>query len=176
MKIRSILLGLLTVLYAVTPALAVPTDITVRIRSKDGKFVGDSMGGILITIRDMATGELLAKGTTSGTTGDTGIIMKIVNPRGKPISDDKAAKFTATIDIEEPRHIEVSAYGPLVNLQAANKVSATQWVVPGKHITGGDAWMIELPGFAVDVQDPPTNIKLKGLPRDIKLEANVVMM
>jgi len=176
MKTRSIFLGLLVVLLTVTPTLAVPTDITVRVRAKDAKFVGDTMGGARVTIRDAETGELLAKGVTTGTTGDTSLIMKIVNPRGKPISDEKAAKFTATIDIDEPRLIEVSAYGPLANLQAANRVSATQWVVPGKHITGGDAWMIELPGFVVDVQAPPLNTKLNGLPQDVKLEANVILM
>ena len=176
MKTRSVFLGLLVVLLTVTPTLAVPTDITVRVRAKDAKFVGDTMGGARVTIRDAETGELLAKGVTTGTTGDTGLIMKIVNPRGKPISDEKAAKFTATIDIDEPRLIEVSAYGPLANRQAANRVSATQWVVPGKHITGGDAWMIELPGFVVDVQAPPLNTKLNGLPQDVKLEANVILM
>ncbi len=176
MKTRSIFLGLLVVLLTVTPTLAVPTDITVRVRAKDAKFVGDTMGGARVTIRDAETGELLAKGITTGTTGDTSLIMKIVNPRGKPISDEKAAKFTATIDIDEPRLIEVSAYGPLANLQGANRVSATQWVVPGKHITGGDAWMIELPGFVVDVQAPPLNTKLNGLPQDVKLEANVILM
>lgn len=176
MKTRSVFLGLLVVLLTVTPTLAVPTDITVRVRAKDAKFVGDTMGGARVTIRDAETGELLAKGVTTGTTGDTGLIMKIVNPRGKPISDEKAARFTATIDIDEPRLIEVSAYGPLANRQAANRVSATQWVVPGKHITGGDAWMIELPGFVVDVQAPPLNTKLNGLPQDVKLEANVILM
>lgn len=176
MKTRSIFLGPLVVLLTVTPTLAVPTDITVRVRAKDAKFVGDTMGGARVTIRDAETGELLAKGVTTGTTGDTSLIMKIVNPRGKPISDEKAAKFTATIDIDEPRLIEVSAYGPLANRQAANRVSATQWVVPGKHITGGDAWMIELPGFVVDVQAPPLNTKLNGLPQDVKLEANVILM
>jgi hypothetical protein len=50
--------------------------------------------------------------------------MKTPVARGVPISDESAAKFTATIDINEPRLIEVTAYGPLVNLQAANKVSA----------------------------------------------------
>jgi hypothetical protein len=102
--------------------------------------------------------------------------MKTPVARGVPISDDSAAKFTATIDINEPRLIEVTAYGPMVNLQAANKVSATQWVVPGKHITGGDAWMLELPGFVVDVIAPPAPATLKGVPQDVIITANVVVM
>jgi hypothetical protein len=64
----------------------------------------------------------------------------------------------------------------LVNLQSANKASATQWVVPGKHIAAGDAWMIELPGFVVDVFAPPAHINLTGTTQSINIRANVTMM
>ena len=37
--------------------MAEPTDITVRVLSKDAKFVGTSMGGVRITLRDAETGE-----------------------------------------------------------------------------------------------------------------------
>lgn len=94
-------------------ALAVPTDITVRVKSKDAKFVGSSMGGTLVTIKNVDTGELLAKGVTAGTTGNTDTIMKNPIKRGVPISDEKSAKYTATIDISEPTLVEVRAYGPL---------------------------------------------------------------
>jgi len=176
MKTKLIFLWLLIVIFSATTALAIPTNITVRVKTKDAKFLGTSMGGAQITIRDVFTGELLAKGRTVGTTGKTNRIMKAPVLRGKPISDETSAKLTVTIDINEPRFIEVTAYGPLGNLQAANRASATQWVVPGKHITGGDAWMIELPGFVVDVQAPPTHIKLKGIPQAIKIETNVILM
>ena len=129
-----------------------------------------------MSIREAQTCELPVKGLTTGGTGNTKRIMKTPIARGVPISDESAAKFTATIDIDEPRLIEVTAYGPMVNLQAANKVSATQWVVPGKHITGGDAWVLELPGFVVDVIAPPTPATLKGVPQDVIITANVVMM
>jgi hypothetical protein len=176
MKTKNILLGLCIVLLGATFSGAVPTEITVRVKTKDAKFLGNLMGGASVSIKDAQTGELLAKGLTTGGTGNTGRIMKTPVARGVPISDESAAKFTATIDINEPRLIEVTAYGPLVNLQAANKVSATQWVVPGKHITGGDAWMLELPGFVVDVIAPPAPATLKGVPQDVTIKANVVMM
>lgn len=80
------------------------------------------------------------------------------------------------LELTELRLIEVTAYGPLANLQAANRVSATQWVAPGKHMTTGDAWLMELPGFVVDVLAPPTHIKLKGAPQTVQLAANVMMM
>ena len=175
MKARSILLGLLIILFTATPTLAVPTHITVRVKSKDAKFVGDSMGGALVTIRDTETGELLAKGITTGSTGKTSLLMGAV-PRGRPVSDEQSAKFTATIHLDEPKLLEVSAYGPLAQRQAANRVSSTQWVVPGKHITGGDAWMLELPGFVVDILDPPTATTYRSAAEKIGLRVNIVMM
>jgi hypothetical protein len=37
-----------------------PTEIVVRVIAKDGKFLGDDIGGALVTLRDVQTGELLA--------------------------------------------------------------------------------------------------------------------
>ena len=42
---------------------AVPTKVCVRVIARDGKFLGDDIGGASITIRDAQTRELLAKGT-----------------------------------------------------------------------------------------------------------------
>jgi hypothetical protein len=165
----------LILLFTATPTLAVPTHITVRVKSKDAKFVGDSMGGALVTIRDTKTGELLARGITTGSTGKTSLLMGAV-PSRKPVSDERSGKFTATIHMDEPKLLEVSAYGPLAQHQAANRVSSTQWVVPGKHITGGDAWMLELPGFVVDILDPPTATTYGGRAEKIGLRVNIVMM
>jgi len=176
MKIKTMLLGIFSTLLISASAMAISTEITVHVKTKDAKFLGTSMGGALITVKDAQTGELLAKGVTVGSTGNTSLIMKTAPSRGTPISDASAAKFTASIDIDSPRLIEVTAYGPLVNLQSANKASATQWVVPGKHITAGDAWMIELPGFVVDVLAPPAHISLTGAIQSINIRANVTMM
>ena len=131
---RSILIANLMALFISTSAMAVPTHITVRVKTKDAKFMGTGIGGALVTIKDAETGELLAKGVTEGTSGNTNLIMKTPKARGVPISDQNAAKFEATLDIDEPRYVEVTAYGPLSQRQSANKASATQWVVPGKHI------------------------------------------
>lgn len=157
-------------------AEAEPTEITVHVISKGAKFVGTSMGGVKIVINDAETGALLASGVTAGSTGDTKIIMDDAHKRGAALSDPKAAKFTATLDLDVPRLIKVSAFGPLAQRQSAMTVSSTQWVVPGKHISGGDGWLLELPGFVVDVLNPPAHVKLKGAPQKIALKANVTMM
>ena len=176
MNVKNIIFGLFIVVMAATSAQAVPTQITVRVKAKDGKFVGTSMGGVLITVRDALTGELLSKGYTTGGTGNTVRIMKTPASRGVPVSDESAAKFTATIDIAEPTYIEVTAYGPLAGLQSASKVSATQWVVPGKNITEGDAWLMEMPGFIVEVLAPPTHSMLSSVTQTVTIKANIVMM
>jgi hypothetical protein len=155
-----------------SPSLAEPTHITVHVIAKGAKFIGTTMGGVRITIRDADTGELLAKGMTAGGTGDTKRIMA-----GKrPVATPDAAKFDATIDIDAPRRIEVTAYGPLARRNTANTVSSVQWVVPGKDITAGDGWLLEMPGFFVDVQEPVMHEFLRGAPQTVPLKANVRMM
>jgi len=176
MKKIAVPVGFLTVLFLSATAVAVPTEITVRVMAKDAKFIGTSMGGAVVTIKDLQTGEILAKGITSGSTGNTGRIITTPIERGVPISDERTAKFSAVIDIDEPTQVEVTANGPLNPPQAANRVSATQWIVPGKHISEGDGWVLEIPGFAVDILDPTAHTQLKGVPKTLDVTINVVMM
>jgi hypothetical protein len=158
------------------PSNAEPTDITVRVISRDAKFIGSSMGGVRITIRDADTHEMLAQGVTKGGTGNTARIMKRDRKRGGTLSTKDAARYSVTLDLKEPRRLEVTAFGPLAQRQSANRVSAVQWVVPGRHLTGGDGWLLQMPGFVVDVLAPPTHVKLSGVPRTIQIKANVTMM
>jgi hypothetical protein len=163
-------------LVSASAALAEPTDVTVRIISKGAKFVGSSMGGVQITLRDANTNELLAKGQTSGGTGSTEKIMETAHKRGAPVSTEDSAKFATTLDLEKPRLVRVEAYGPISQRQSAVTVASTQWVVPGKDVTGGDAWLLELPGFIVDVVAPQTPTKAGDAPQTINLKAHVSMM
>ena len=157
-------------------ATAVPTRLAVHVISKGGKFVGTSLGGALVTIRDADTGELMARGVTAGSTGDTAKIMRDPRPHHAPISTEGTAVFEATLDIDEPCRMEITAYGPLAQRQSANSASTTQWVVPGKHVTGGDGILLELRGFVVDVLEPPTHVYLRGAPQKVNIRANVMMM
>lgn len=157
-------------------AHADPTEIVVRVISKDAKFIGTSMGGMSVTLRDGQTGEILATGVTRGGTGDTNRIMHQDGGRRAQMADDSAANFMTTLDLEEPRLLEVEAYGPLAQPQAAHRVVSSQWVVPGQHLSAGDGWVIELPGFVVDVLAPPALVKLTPESSKIELRANVMMM
>ncbi len=174
--LRQALMGLALLLLAAGAARAEPTEITVRVLSKDAKFVGSTMGGVQIVLRDADTKEILASGSVEGSTGDTDRIMVQPRVRGQALSTEGSAKFTAVLDLDRPRLITVEAYGPLAQRQSAVTVTSTQWVVPGKPITGGDAWLLELPGLVVDVRDPPVHLQLSGAPQTIRLLATVTTM
>jgi len=143
----------------IAAAQAEPTTIVIRVMAKDAKFVGTETGGAQITLRDADTGEVLAQGLTAGATGNTPKIMSDPRARRDALSDDTSAKFSATLDITRPRRITATATGPMELKDAANSVSSTQWVLPGKSINGGDGWVLELPGFAITLIDPlPANV------------------
>jgi len=172
--LRIVSLALATLLAA-PGARAEPTRIEVRVLSKGAKFIGTSMGGVQILLRDADSGELLASGVTSGTTGDTSRIMKQPQHRHDPVSDEAAAVFRTTLELDAPRRLLVEAFGPLAQRQAAGRATSTMWVVPGRHVSGGDGWLLELPGFAVDVLEPPAHQRRLGA-TSVTVRANVTMM
>jgi hypothetical protein len=155
----------------------IPTAISVRVIARDGKFLGDDIGGALVTVRDAATKELLAQGTTSGGSGPNAPdgVMCVRLRRGQPLPTTAASAFNLCLDLDGPRRIEVTAYGPLAARQSANTVSATQWVYPGKDIRAGNGFLLELPGLIVQIVDPPTHFAPQVLP-ELPIRANVAMM
>lgn len=169
-------ISLAIIINSLTGALADETRIDVRVISKGAKFIGTSMGGVEIMIKDADTGQLLAQGKTAGGTGDTQKIMQQRLQHHDPVSTEGAAVFHATIELEEPRRINVIARGPLAQPQAIATATVTQWVVPGKHVIGGDALTLQMPGFVVDVLSPPAHQKLIKPAEPITLSANVTMM
>jgi hypothetical protein len=153
------------------------TKITVRVIARGGKFLGDDIGGALVTLRDAQTKELLAEGITSGGSGLNGAggVMCVSLRRGEPLPVTEASEYTADLRLDRPKRIEVTAYGPMGARQSANKVSATQWVYPGKDVTGGDGFLLELPGLIVQILHPPTHYSPASLPQ-LEIRANVAMM
>lgn len=152
------------------------TDVEVHVISKGAKFVGSSMGGAWITLADADTGELLAQGRTAGSTGDTEKIMRTEHGRDRVLSTPEAAVFRTTLDLDRPRRLEVTARGPLAQKQASAEVSTTWWVIPGKHVTGGDGILLELPGFAVDILSPANHSRPGSAPQTVEITANITMM
>lgn len=164
------------------------TKIRVRVQAKGGKFLGDDIGGALVTIRDGRTGELLASGPTRG---DSGSVVSaysadasqraIVTPGATPTvqwlqAATTTSKFDAALDLERPTLLEVTALGPAGGLQSAHRVTTAQWVVPGQHLVEGPGFVVELPGLLLQVLEPPTHRKLASVPVKVPLRANVTMM
>ncbi len=157
-------------------ARAEVTNITVRVVARNAQYVGDLVEGAFVTITDAVSGEVLAQGITSGNVGNLQRTMRTPRKRGEPMATKGDAKFAATLDIDEPRYIQVSAYGPLDKRFTANRASATQWIVPGKHVTGGDGWVLELPGLLVSPNLAASTVPLSKAVSGIRIEAEVMLM
>jgi len=157
-------------------ARAEATHITVRVVARNAQYVGDLIDGAFVTITDAASGEVLAQGTTSGNAGNPKRTMQTARKRGEPMAAKGDAKFAAVLDIDEPRYLQVSAYGPLDKRFSSNRASATQWIVPGKHLTGGDGWVLELPGLLVSPNLAASTVSLSIAASGIRIDAEVMLM
>ncbi len=177
-KIMKKLLFILFICFLGLNVFATPTKVIVRAKSKDAKFIGSSMGGALVVIRDKSTNEILAKGKTQGSTGNTKLIMNDPKERYKSITDDETAKFQAEIDLEEPTFVRIEVLAPFNKREAAVAASTEVWLIPGRDILG-DGIILEISGFVVDIISPRTHqyIPLASLENGIlDIKANVVMM
>ncbi|HEX5766260.1 MAG TPA: hypothetical protein VFY27_11875 [Woeseiaceae bacterium] len=157
-------------------AIAEPTDITIRVVARGAMYVGDLVEGAQVTLTDAGSGEVLAQGVTEGAAGDPERIMEAARKRGAPMSAPGDAQFSATIDIDEPRYLQVTAFGPLQRRESATRTTMTQWVVPGKHLTGGDGWVLELAGFFVQGDLESSFVSLEQASEGVLVEAEVALM
>jgi hypothetical protein len=102
--------------------------------------------------------------------------MKETGTADRTIATADAGVFETQLNLTEPTRIQIQAAGPLAQPQAIQEVSRTQWVIPGRDLTGGDGVLLTLPGFVVDVLSPPAHMKLEGAPQTVELRANVTLM
>lgn len=147
--------------------------MVVRAQAKDAKFIGTSMGGALIRITNADTGELLAKGLTEGSTGDTQRLVLDAAERYEQLHTEDAAKFEATLELTEPVFVTVEAVAPYAKRQAQVTSSTQLWLIPGRDITGNGI-ILEVPGFTIDVLSPQAHSRTDE--EVIAIKANVVMM
>lgn len=142
---------------AATAVRSEPTKVVVRVISQDAKFVGSSMGGVQIVLRDARSHAVLAKGRVQGGTGNTARIME-ASGRSPVRVDGSEAAFAATLNIDEPTLVEFEAYGPLDYPASAVRVTQQRWLIPGADAAVGEGWTIELPGLVIQPE-----VSVKGL-------------
>lgn len=152
--VRTAFIAGLAAAWVVGALVAQETRITVRVVANDAKIIGTGVGGARVIIRNAATGEVLAAGVQEGGTGDTRAIM--VEPRARGVSifeRDRAAHFSAAIQIDTPTVVEVVGEGPLGYEFATQRAVKSVLLVPGQHITG-DGIVLNLHGFIVELLEP----------------------
>lgn len=172
----SVLLAAALLLTGFGPtAHAEPTVVEVRTIARGAKFLGGFQASVRVTLTDADSGDVLASGETKGTTGDTQRIMARDTSAERRMATEDSAVFRATLDLDRPRRVTISASGPLSQPQAATTVTSTQWILPGRHLTAGDGWLLEMPGLIVDVAAPAAYQQVKA-GTSVPLRVGVTML
>lgn len=136
------------------PTEVIPTDVIVRAVAQDAKVLHDAVGGARITIRERSTGRILARGVQQGGSGSTEQIMRQPHRRGEVLyATPGTAGFRATLKLERPTIVEISAEGPLAYPQATRHTTTTMLLVPGRDVLG-DGVVLTLRGFIVTIEAP----------------------
>ncbi len=171
---------LTTIILLLIPAFifAQTTKVVVRAQAKDAKFIGTGIGGAYVIIRNDLTGEILAKGLTTGNSGNNDVLMKQPHQRHTRLSDDQTAKFEANLALDTPTFVTIEAIAPVNRKSSAVKASTQLWLIPGKPIDE-DGIILQIPGMMVDILEPQshqvfTQTTLKD--HQLKLRINLVMM
>jgi hypothetical protein len=145
------------------------TKVMIRAIARDAKVIGQHVGGAKITVRDVATGEILAQGMQSAGTGDTDLIMKKPRTRGMTIyNTSDASGYLAVLHLDKPTVVEITAEGPLGSPQATQRASKTMLLVPGEDVLG-EGVLLEIHGFIVTALTPQPDSKVKvGSPFEVR--------
>jgi hypothetical protein len=141
------------------PVMAAETPVSVSVLSHDAKFIGTSMAGADIIIRDAVTDEILAQGVTAGTTGDTDLIMADQRGRDEIIRSANSARFDATLDLDRPKRVVIQAIGPNAQPQSRRIISAERVLIPGRDYASGNGIILVMPGMSVDILSPAAHSK-----------------
>ena len=138
------------------------TKVIVRVVARDAQVIGSGVGGALIRIKNLETGEILAEGKQEGGTGSTERIMVQPRRRGEMVyATFGSAHFEAKILLDRPTQVEIDAEAPLGYPQAIQKGSKTLTLIPGKDLLG-EGIVIELNGLIVNIVSPSSKESLKG--------------
>lgn len=168
---------LLALLAVGTMGFAQQTKVMIRAKAKDAKFIGNSIGGAHVLVKNTENGQILAEGITQGSTGNTELIMNTPKGRHDQISDGNTAGFLAVLDLTGPTFVQVEVRAPFHRKNAMVSSTTQLWVIPGKDILG-DGIVLDFSGYAIDILTPNTHqyVSLKSLSQGLQVRANIVMM
>lgn len=156
-------------------AAPVDTEIVVRVVAKGGMVLGDEVGGARVTIREKASGRVLASGIQTGSGGDQNQVMRTPRVLDEPhYTSVASATFRATLALEHPMEVEIIGEGPLDYPASMRRASVTTLLVPGHDVTG-DGVVLELHGYLVEILSPTGEGPLR-VDADVTLKASVRML
>jgi hypothetical protein len=171
----SVLLGFESATAADTKSHGIPTSLVVRVVGSHGMPLDDAVGGAAVTIRDVATGAVLASGKQTGPIGDLRAIMQTPRLPTEPLySTKESASFKVDLVLSKPTLIEVIGEGPLNFPAAKRRASKTVLLYPGKNMTG-DGVVLQLYGLIVQIEAPKPDRPL-GIGDAVTVRATVRMM
>jgi len=165
------------------------TSILIRVQARGGKFLGPDIGYSFITVRDVASGQLLAQSVGAGDSGQlgttlvpnasTGVVFSapetpnwLAATAGSP---SPTAGFLATFDLDAPALIEIAAAAMPNGVPSQQTTSARMWIWPGAQLVTEPGFVLEMAGLHVELLEPnPAQPPAAGQP--IAITAWVTMM
>lgn len=142
------------------------TQILVRVQAKGGKFLGPDAGYAQVTLRNAATGAVLAEGLASGGSGTLAGSFSpaatrqcIVTPMWgtqnvlwlSATPDQPTAGLTATLELEAPTLVEFTAESLTDGAPNGHRVTQTMMVTPGADLSAEPGVVLVIPGLIVRV-------------------------
>ncbi|MFQ5992844.1 MAG: hypothetical protein ACE5NA_10460, partial [Nitrospiraceae bacterium] len=150
----------------------IATEVMIRVVANGAMVLGNEVGGARVTITDVETGNILATGLQHGEAGDQNEIMHTPRLLNEPhYSTLPSGSYHATLDLERPTLVRITAEGPLLYPQAVQRASKTVLLVPGRDLTQ-DGIVLELNGFIVQIEHPPPGTPLMAKD-DVPLRASI---
>jgi hypothetical protein len=166
------------------------TSVLVRVQARGGKFLGPDIGYALVSVRNTATGALLAQGVAAGDSGNLAAgytpgasfdtVVTFPPAPAPPIEQYLAltpgstAGFTATFDLDAPAVVEISAAAMTNGIANEHVVSTRIWLWPGANLAQEPGLVLSLPGLNVELITPGPSDKPSGNSLDVS--AWVTMM
>lgn len=149
-----------------------PTTVLVRVVAHGAMVLGREVGGARVTITDVVSGHILATGLQQGESGDQNQIMRTPHLMEEPIYSSRAsAAFTATLELQKPTLVEISAEGPLAYPASLQRTSKTLLLIPGQDLTN-DGIVLHLYGYLVQIERPRPREPLIAKD-DVRLRASI---